>query len=209
MSSKRTHFMLIGLLLLLCIGLVGGGYAAGRALQAQANVLLAAKAKKQALELQQQNLAKVKKEISKYTELKKIADAVVPEDKNQAEAIRQIVAIAEKNDITLSSITFPASTLGNSTAKATGTTTAPAANSSTARLSQLTPVKGIPGVYELPITIQNDSLHPVRYDSFINFLAALERNRRTAQVSNITIQPTATNRNYLIFNLSITEYIKP
>jgi len=49
----------------------------------------------------------------------------------------------------------------------------------------------------------------VQYASFINFLSALEHNRRTAQISAITLQPSTNNPNLLAFTLTLNEYIKP
>jgi hypothetical protein len=215
MSSKKTYYILLTVLLVAGINLITGVYIANKELAKHAQGLTALKAKTKAQELQQQTLNKVKKDIQTYSELKKITQAIVPEDKNQAAAVREIVKIADENNVTLSNITFPASTLGNAPGgKATTTTTTPtpaasAAITKAAGLSQLTPVKGIPGVYELTITVQNDAANPVSYDDFLKFLAGLEKNRRTAQVSSITLQPTAENSNFLTFNLNITEYIKP
>ena len=138
--------------------------------------------------------------VKTYAELEKIAKSVVPQDKDQAEAVREIVNIAAANGVSLSTISFPASNLGSLNAQATTTTTS---------LSQLQPVKNIPGVYQLQISVVGDPNKPVAYDKFISFLAALERNRRTAQVSTISIQPNLANRNLLTFTLSLNEYIKP
>jgi hypothetical protein len=165
-----------------------------------------------ALSQQQLSLKKAQKEIKQYANLQKITQSVVPEDKNQAAAVREIVNIAGANNIALAAITFPASTLG--TAPGGGATTVaptPSAlnNPKTTALSQLQPVKNIPGVYSLLITIQSDPEQPVPYAKFISFLDALEHNRRTAQVATISLQPKVENRNLLTFTLSVSEYIKP
>lgn len=217
MSSKRLHTLLIAILALLFIGLLGGAYGVNKLLVSKSNDLIVAKAKSQALDREQLGLDKAKKDIKRYDSLNKIAQAVVPQDKNQAEAVREIVNIAAANDITLAAINFPASTLGNlpngTAAAATPSVvkTAPAtgASSKTPNLSQLTLLKNIPGVYQLPITINNDTNHPVKYANFINFLSDLEHNRRTSQVQTITIQPAADDRGSIIFSLTLSEYIKP
>lgn len=210
MTSKRLFFILTSVVCLLFAGLAGGAYGANQLLTKQADTLTGLKAQSKAQTLQSASLHKAKQDIHKYADLQKIAQTVVPEDKNQAEAVRQIVNIAEANGIQLASVTFPASTLGNSpTGKPLTTSPSAAADSTATRLSQLTPVKNIPGVYELPITIQNDTSSAVPYSKLIGFLNDLEHNRRTAQVSNIDLQPLSTNRNMLVFSLSLTEYIKP
>lgn len=219
MSSKRLHTILMAALVVLFIGLLGGAYGINKLLVSESNKLVVLKAKSQALTQEQTSLNKAKKDAQRYDNLNKIAQAVVPQDKNQAEAVREIVNIADENGVTLAAINFPASTLGNlpngaaapasSGAASPAAPSAAAANSKTANLSQLTALKNIPGVYQLPITINNDSNHPVQYDRFINFLSDLEHNRRTSQVQTISIQPDSKNRGYITFSLTLNEYIKP
>ena len=211
MNGKILHTILLAVIGLLLIGLLAGTYGINKVLSSEASKLTAAKAKSQALEQEQIGLKKAKKDIQKYAELEQIAKAVVPEDKSQAEAVREIVNIAAANNIGLASVNFPASTLGNNLLK-TGSATAspsPAAGANTKSLSQLLPVKNIAGVYELTITVNSDPNNPVQYSRFINFLKALESNRRTAQVSSIAIQPNLKNHSLLSFNLTLNEYIKP
>jgi cell division protein FtsB len=216
MNSKRLHLVLVATLVLLFIGLLGGAYGINKLLASEANKLTALKAKNLALGQEQLSLNKAKKDIKTYDNLDKIAQDVVPQDKNQAEAVREIVNIAAANDVSLAAINFPASTLGvlpNGTAPAaTSGTASPAAaggNTKAAGLSQLVPVKNIPGIYQLPITVNGNPNQPVQYEKFINFLSDLEHNRRTAQVGTITIQPDPVNRDYLTFTLTLSEYIKP
>lgn len=198
MNSKILRWILIGTLGLLFVGLLAGTYEVDNLLGSQANKLISLKAKSLALATEQQGLIKAKQDIKTYSSLSQIAKAVVPQDKDQAEAVREIVNIAASNGISLSAISFPASTLGTTTTS-TGTTS----------LSQLQPVKNITGVYQLQITVVGDSSKPVAYDKFVSFLVALEHNRRTAQVSSISIQPNAINRSLLTFTLNLNEYIKP
>lgn len=220
MSSKRLHTVLIGIVALLFVCLLGGVYGVNKLLTSETDNLVVLKAKSQALTQEQTSLNKAKKDALRYENLNKIAQAVVPQDKNQAEAVREIVNIAADNGITLAAINFPASTLGNlpngtaapatpASAGAAPAASASAASSKGANLSQLTALKNIPGVYQLPITINNDSAHPVPYADFINFLSALEHNRRTSQVQTIAIQPAASKPGSITFSLTLNEYIKP
>lgn len=213
MNSKGFHIVLLATLALLFIAMLGGTYGANKLLVGQADKLKAQKAKSKALEQERLSIDQAEKDIKKYSALNKIAKAVVPQDKSQAEAVREIVNIAAANGVTLASVTFPASTLGN---QAGGTSSAgvqpakpPSANSSADKLSQLTAVKNIPGVYQLPITIRGDANNPVRYDRFISFLSDLEHNRRTAQVESITLAPDVHDSNLVTFELTLSEYIKP
>ncbi len=216
MNSKRLFIVLVTVIGLTFIGLIAGAYGANSLLSSQAKDLTSLKAKSLALDQERLGLNKAKKDIEKYSTLEKIAKSVVPQDKNQAEAALEINNLAATNTVQLASITFPASTLGTSLKALPNAPSSAAAapapaigNSATSGLSQLLPVKNIPGVYQLPITVTSDPNQPVAYDKFIGFLDALEHNRRTAQVSTIVLQPNTTNRNLLSFTLTLNEYIKP
>jgi len=219
MTSKRLSLLLIGLIALLTIGLVGGTYGANSLLKSRAQKLLSLKAQSAALQQEQQSLKTAQKELSAYADLEKIAKSVVPEDKDQAEAVREIVNIAANNGVNLASISFPASTLGTSPSgttvsptgaiSATSSSSAASSASKTSALSQLAPVKTIQGVYTLQISVASDTTKPVAYNKFISFLADLERNRRTAQVNTIALNPDKTNPDLISFTLGVSEYIKP
>ncbi|HEX5744189.1 MAG TPA: hypothetical protein VFX84_01940, partial [Candidatus Saccharimonadales bacterium] len=207
---------LLAALALLFVAMLGGAYGANKLLVGQADKLRAQKAKSKALDQERLSIDQAEKDIKKYSALNEIAKAVVPQDKSQAEAVREIVNIAAANGVTLASVTFPASSLGNqpggtSSASAGAQAATPAApvNSSADKLSQLTAVKNIPGVYQLPITIRGDANNPVRYDRFISFLSGLEHNRRTAQVESIILSPDVRDSSLVTFELTLSEYIKP
>ena len=213
MNSKRLNLVLIGLVCLMFIGLVGGAYKVNSLVSGESKKLSDLKAKDKALAQQQDGLKLAKKGLADYTELGQIARTVVPEDKSQAETVRQLSNIAGANGIKLASITFPASTLG-ATTPTTGlgtkpSTPVPAPSATASKNSQLTLVPNIPGVYQLPITVTSDSKQPSPYYKFINFLADLENNRRTSQVTNISIEPNKVDSNYVSFTITLNEYIKP
>lgn len=201
MNSKRISYLMIGALAVLVLAMIGGAYAASNVLQKQADTLSSLKLKNKVLDEEKISLKKAKKDVAKYSELQKIAKTIVPQDKDQAKTVREIVNLAQLSGINPSSITFPASTLG----AASGAK--PAAGNS--GLTQLTPVAGNAGLYMLPITITQDASSPVGYNQFIDFLGRLENNRRTAQVSSISLQPAPQNRNTLSFTLTVDKYIKP
>jgi len=197
-NTKRLYFVLIGAI---CTGLallLGGVYLASSVLQGQSKQVVNAKTETAILDAKQMQLTKARSDIEKYKDLGAIAKNIVPQDKDQAQTVREIVAIAGQNGIKLGSVTFPASTLG-----ATGAAAAKSAN------SQLVPVTGITGVYSLDITVQSDTTAPVNYARFTSFLDALEHNRRTALVKGVSIQPDAANTGLLSFTLNVSEYVKP
>jgi hypothetical protein len=197
MTSKRLYLILCSVVSLLIISILGGAYEANVILQNKAKEVTEARSRSEALEQEQTQLGKAKASIEKYREVSTIAKSIVPQDKNQAQAVREIVKIANDQGISLSSVSFPASTLGGS-----GTASKPG-------LSQLKAATGISGVYILPITVQSSSSQPTSYSQFLNFLAALEHNRRTALVSALTLSPDQKNPNLVSFTLNIDEYIKP
>lgn len=207
MTSKRLHLIFIIAIAALCLGLIGMAYGVNKLLAAEAASLVELKAKEQALAREQVSLENARHDIQKYAGLEKITKTVVPESKTQAEAVREIVKIAAINGVQLGSITFPPSTLGGGTAAgSTGRTTVPVGNPD---LSQLKPVPNISSVYLLEITVSSDTQRPVQYSRLINFLRDLERNRRTSQVSAVTLQPTSGNPDLLNFTLTINGYVKP
>ncbi|HEX4774407.1 MAG TPA: hypothetical protein VH234_02735 [Candidatus Saccharimonadales bacterium] len=216
MNSKRLYLVLSGVACLLILGLVAGTYGADSLLTSQSNKLVKLKAKSQALDQEQLILVKIKKQVQTYSNLNQVAKEVVPQDKDQAETVREIANIAATNKIELASISFPQSSLGGVGGSTTSgsASIAPAqakgaAGSKATTLSQLTPVKNIPGVYLLQIVIANDPTQSVPYAQFISFLQGLERNRRTAQVSTVVIQPGSHQSDNVSFTLTLNEYIKP
>lgn len=212
MNSKRAFYIMSGAVVLM-IGLVVGAVVLGdMLLHKQAQKLVSLRADSDVIEKQQESLIQAKKDLEKYADLGLTAKQIVPQDKDQARAAREIVSVAEQSGIRLSSLTFPSSTLGQKPAAAavpsangTATTAAPATNP----LTQAKPVKGIEGLYQLDIGIVSDSSRPTTYARLISFLDRLEQNRRTAQVSQIAIQPDSQNRNNLNFTLTVTVYLKP
>jgi hypothetical protein len=207
-TSKRVFYLMIAALGILVLAIVGSAYTANTMLEKRAKTLGDLKLQNQVLEQEKVGLVKAKKDVAKYSELEKIAKTIVPQDKDQAEVVREIVKLAADSGFKPSSITLPASTLGT-VKSATPATGAPAASAATSNLTQLKPVKGNPGLYVLEISVTQESSSPVQYSQFIDFLSRLEQNRRTAQVSSIVLQPSTRDRNLLSFTLTVDKYIKP
>lgn len=213
MTSKRVFFILIGLMAALAFAFVGVMVFGNKILQERSKKLVELKLENAMLEQQQVALVQANKDIERYAELEKIAKAVVPQDKDQAKAVREIIQLAEKHGIAIRSITFPASTLGQKAApapKAEGEDNA-AQKPAAPPITQAKPVEGITGVYALEMNIIPDDSRPITYYQFLDFLSSLENNRRTAQVTQIRIDPKSRSRtNPLIsFSLTINIFIKP
>jgi hypothetical protein len=211
MKSKYVFLVMVAVTVLLVAGTGAAVYFANTLLQKQSNKLLTLKLEKASLDQQQADLKKARKDVFTYQPLSQVAKAIVPQDKDQAEGVREIVNLASASGFTLSSITFQPSTLGQKAVAASGSTeggSTPAPKPSSA-LTQVTPLKGIPGVYDLGITITQADDHPIAYTKFINFLDKLEKNRRTAQVTGIQLKPSSLDPSQLSFTLTVDEFIKP
>lgn len=209
MDSKRLFFLLSAGTTFMLAGFITSAYFANSQLEKYAKQVADKRAQVTMLEDEQDSLAKAKQELKTYDELSKIAASIVPQDKDQAQTVREIVNIASANGIRLGSITFPSSTLGNAKPSSGSSPKSTLSTGSKVDLSQLKRVPDIPGVYDLQIIVTSDPDAPVSYNRFINFLNDLEHNRRTALVSNITITPDKQNRSALAFTLTLDEYIKP
>ena len=220
MNGKRVHFLMLGLIALLMIGLLAGAYGANGLLGTKAASLVQLKAKSSALEKEQAALIIAKQQLMKYSVLNNIAKAIVPQDKDQAETVRELVKLANEHGVGIGSITYPASSLGigksvpsAGSASSSGASnkpfTVPGVNAQSAALSQLQIIKNIPGVYSLQIKIDSDPDASTSYAQLIGYLSALENNRRTAEVSTISFLPSPKYTGKITFSITLNEYIKP
>lgn len=212
MNSKKMFYIMAGTVGLLGALLIAVAVVGDRFLSAQSKKLVSLKLDGKVIETQQIALSQAKKDIIKYNDLAIIAKQIVPQEKEQTLATREIVSLAAKAGVSISGISFPSSTLGQAPAKPAAPAptdtpaTPPAAKPS---VTQVKPVEGIKNLYQLDINVISDTANPVTYAKLIDFLDRLEKNRRTAQVSQITIQPDSINRSSLNFTLIITVYLKP
>lgn len=220
MSSRKTYFVMLGFIFILglvaVIVLVGGSVF----LQDQSRRLVELKLDKRLLDEQETSLVQAKKDIAEYADLEQIAETVVPQDKDQAKAVREIIGVANEVGIKIKSISFSSSSLGANQAA----TPAPAQTESSGGqeggsstpapppVSQAKPVEGVSGIYSLEISIVPDTTSlPVTYYQFLDFLERIENNRRTAQVTRVKIDPVTPDREnpYITFMLTINIFIKP
>ncbi len=198
MTSKKMFYLLLGLFVV-SLGIGGaGGYFGNQLLTEKSNELIKLKLEDEFLVEQQLALAQGRRDVEEFKSIDGLARAIVPQDKDQAGTIREITLIAEESGVSIAGFSFPASSLGEKSAKS---------NSKSAPISQLAPVEGMKDVYEMTIGIRNSS--PVSYDRLLTFLKNLENNRRTAQVASINITPNTSDRTMVDFNLDIRVYIRP
>ncbi len=205
-------FVLIGVVALLGVLAVVILIYGNNKLQSQSDTLTELRLEDRLLEEQQTALTRAKADIETYSELENVAKSVVPQDKDQARAVREIIQLAGENGIPIRSITFPASNLGSQPTSRGGGTPSSGASQNPA-LTQAKPVDDIPGVYSLEMNILPPDGAPIQYNQFIQFLESLENNRRTASVSRVRIDPARSEdgaqSGFITFRLTINIYIKP
>lgn len=175
----------------------------------QGDKLESSKLEAQVAEEKKKLLDQAIEDIEKYEELETISKSVVPQEKDQARTVLEIVELGRRAGINITGIQFPSSELGQISNRRSGPATARGGTNTTTNLTQLTPVEGLNGVYEMSIDIQADQTIPVTYDQLINYLKLLENNRRTAQVSNISVTPLQDNPNFVTFSITLKSFVKP
>lgn len=216
MNVKRFRLILLGVFGLSILTFAGICVLGLGILQDKSLQMVDLKLKNKAAESQLINLEVSKKDIDKYSYFKEVAKSVIPDDKDQAQAVLEIFQMAQAAGISIQNITFPTSNLGaRSSAPATTAapnTTTPSASASKV-ISQAVPVSGIPGLYSVQLTITpqtGSQLAPaqqVTYPKMLDFISRIENNRRTSQITQVNIQP-GIGGTQLNFNLSINIFIK-
>jgi Tfp pilus assembly protein PilO len=220
MNSRKFRIVLLGLLALSILAFAGVFIIGRSTLKTKSQKLVELKLQSDVVNQQLANLKQAKKEIDQYGYFKSIARSVVPADKDQAQAILDISRFADQSGFLIASITFPSSSLDK---QSSATSPAPAkSNAASAKpsavISQAKPVPGINGLYSIELTVTPQSgpdVAPekqVTFPKMISFLQKIEHNRRTAQISQVTVQPKTdekTNSQIFNFTLTINIFMKP
>lgn len=199
-SSFKLYIGLVAACVLLLFGAIGITQLGGNMLEQQGKDLGIAKVENAAANNRQDNLTRAQANIAKYENLYTIARGILPQEKDQARTVREIVSLAGQNGITLSQLSFPSSSLGN---------TKRGSASTSVDQTQLTPVKGSNGLYVMPITIASGSGNAVPYSQAMNFLRALQGNRLTANIQSVDANPSTENRNLISFSIVLNIYVRP
>ena len=219
LTPKNLYFVLIGIISLLCIASIAIVVLGNTMLEQKNQKLTQLKLESEVLERQKQDVVAAKSNIQKYEELNQVAKQIVPQDKDQAKTVREIVLFAQASGVGIKSISFPTSELGQKAAPVAkpvqpsdseGGSSAPAAPAAPAAppVSQVKPVAGLNGVYELEVSLLSTP-DTATFGSLISFLKELESNRRTSQVSSMQITPSITDRNKLTFTINFKVFVKP
>lgn len=202
MNSKKVFFGMIGLTILLAALFAAGAYQANKLLHSEGEILLNLKLADAVLDKRDSALLQAKKDISEYSSLEEVTKSIVPQEKDQASTIAEVSQMARESGIALGSIEFPSSELGQISNKK-------GAKIPDQNKTQLTELSDLKGVYAMKITINSLQNRPVRYEQIISYLKLLESSRRTAQVTDITIQPNTGNSNLFDFSIVLNTYVRP
>lgn len=227
MSGKKARNILFALLGLGIVLFVAISFVGTSILSKKSREMVDLKVKSAVIDAQLINLSQAKKDVEKYKSFNNIAASVIPKDKNQVQAIADIFQIAKESGIALQSVSFPNSNLGSKkpatkagTTDTNSTTKQPASatTSTQSAISQAKPFSAVPGLYSLELTITpqvGDTVPPpqqVTFPKFIDFLSSIENNRRTAQITRVSIQPVNSaggTTDLINFTLVLNVFIKP
>lgn len=216
------------ILILMIVGLAASLYIvryAANWLTASSGELTTLRTEVVQLENKRALLDRGKKIISEQHDNIDMLSMVLPAEKDQARVVQEINSIADQSNVVIESIGFPSSTLGSETkpvAAAPATSTEQSGQSqqtakppapATATVSQATPVKEIPGLQSIELSLgtirsKDSVVVGVRYNEMVQLLRLIERNRRTMQIRSIGITENPSPDSYTL-TLSITIFIKP
>lgn len=191
MTVKKMNILLRSLLLLLAVGSIVGLYFANQHLTklAQATARLEAD-----VILQEKQLAAYQKTASRVNELQEVselAERVLPEQQEQSLTVAEISRFAQRSSLQIKELNFvdPPEEQKGKKKKDEKKSVLP---------------KGVI-ITPIVITFQENA----RYDYFLEFLRAIEDNRRKMQVTNISLTPDEENRTLLKdVSVSINLYVK-
>lgn len=198
-SAKKVYYLLIVGFLVLTAGIFAMLYFSKNFLSAAEDELISAK-----LEIiKQEEIETTYREninnLEKYSETASVLEEVIPKEKDQARAVREIDAIAKQNGMAINTLTFPSSDLNKTTAS--GGTAAP-----NTAVSQAKPVKGLNGVLgiEVNVELRSQSERPITTDQLLSMLRAIENNRRNMRVTSINF-----NAGDQTVDIKLTIFVKP
>lgn len=200
MNSKKMYFILLGLIIGITAAGSFGAYTGNALLQKKSDELAGLKLEQYSNQIDQNIALRANEKVEEYKDVIELVQTVIPQDKDQAQTIAEILQIANEAGVSLNGFTFTGSSLDAAQPKKLKEGTPKP-------ISQLTPVTGLGGIYAMEVNTSSSS--SVEFSNFIMFLQKLENNRRTAQVSSLSITPSAEIPDHVSFNLTLTLYIKP
>lgn len=170
MTPKRMFFVI---LIVLILGVAGSGLVYIKAENTLEEKAIEISKLNANVDVEQTRIDRAVAATSRLEELafiQEIADEILPPTKVQSDIVGEIDAIGRINGISITGINFTA----------TGT------NIANPDLTQTRPIKEIPGINALPVTI---TIQDATYEQLLAFLTSIEQNQRKMQADNIAITP--------------------
>lgn len=201
MTPRRLYFILLGSIGLLVVGIGALLWFGNTYLHNKSQKLVDAKLDNYTTEELERVYQRANKDLESYRSLGETLSKVLPKEKDQAMAVRELYKIASETNISIESVNFAASTLGQ---KATGTT------KPNASITQAKQVEGIDGVLGIDISISAKGIgtRPIAYNDMITFLQKVELNRRSMMIKEISISPSK-SLDGVTFTATLTTFVKP
>ena len=118
----------------------------------------------------------------------------IPTDKEQDLVVAQLNSFASQSQLTITTISFPNSTLDPNSKQKVKTD-----------ISQASPVKGLNGVYEIPIvvTVADTTSETVSTDNLLKLLDLIETSPRNMRITSISYDAESNE-----IQLNITLFVK-
>lgn len=215
MNNKRLRLVYLGLIGVCCLLFVLIFINGLSKLTSKSQQLVDLKLQSKTADAQLASLAQAKKEVAQYSYFKDLAKTVVPTDKDQAQAVLDILQIASASGVTIQDVTFPTSSLG---VKSSESALSQSSSTTKTVVSQAKPVTGISGLYSIELTVTHNVnvdapiSQQTTYSELHDFLTRVEHDRRTAQITNVNIEPLLKDNRptpYINFSLTTNIFMKP
>lgn len=192
MTTKKAHYGLLGLLVLVIVAIGLAMYFSRVFLKSNSDSLVNAKLELYKIDETEYIYRKNQAILQENQETADILASVLPQEKDQAKAVREITQIASDNGLSVKAIRFPGSDLVITNkpvaAQTQGSTTTPQATPSGPTISQAKPVNGLNNVLGIAVEIELTSARSgaqISTDQVLSFLQQIENNRRNIRVTSI------------------------
>ena len=203
MTSKKMYFILVAVLSLIILAIAGAMYYSREFITSSSDKLVEAKLKLYTLEETESTYRKNQNILNENSDIAEILKSVVPSEKDQARAVRELNIIAADNGLKVTSVIFPKSDLVIT--KKT-TTTGSTTDVKTSAVSQAKAVKNLEGVLGIDVSVDISSPTNTRIstDQILNLLRQIENNLRNMRITSINFSGEGDS-----FNAKLTLFVKP
>jgi hypothetical protein len=186
-SSKKVYYLLIVIFMIVISSIFAMLYFSKNFMSNSEQELIAAKLeiiKQEQIEsIYRQNI----KDLEEFSDTANILSQIIPTEKDQAKAVREIDAIARLNGLVINTLSFPSSDLNKKPSATTPAAEGAPAPAAAPTVSQAKPVKGLNGVLGIDINVELRSVNeqPITTDQLLGLLRQIENNRRNMRVTSI------------------------